>query len=287
MQPAAGPSGAGSQSQPATCENKGAFFADVSIPDGTVFDPGQVFTKTWRVRNAGTCAWQGYAVVFKDGDPLSPQQRVPLAGTVAVGDTVDISVKMTAPQKPGSYYSDWLIAGPDGSTFGLGAGKDGLLWTKIGVRTLVSLPVTGEVTPSCAYQTDAAAESQVLQMINQARMERGLTGLQSTEKLNAAARGHAQDMACKDFVEHYGSDGSTWYARIQAQGMRYRAASENIYAGNPLFGGTPEGAFDWWMNSQIHRDNILNPAFTQIGIGYIYYDGSTYKGYYTLNFITP
>ena len=94
-------------------------------------------------------------------------------------------------------------------------------------------------------------------------------------------------MACNDFVEHYGSDGSTWFGRIQAQGVRYHSASENIYAGDPTFGGTPQGAFAWWMNSQVHRDNILNPKSTQIGIGYAYYYGSTYKGYYTLDFIQP
>jgi uncharacterized protein YkwD len=270
--------------QAASCDNKAAFYADVSIPDGTQFVPGQAFTKTWRVKNAGTCDWNGYTLVYQDGNPLGAPTIVPVPGTVTAGKIVDLSVKMAAPQSPGGYYSNWLLAGSDGSTFGTGAAKNGLLWTKIGVRTL--FPVTGG-QPVCAYKTDPSVESQVLQLINEARQTQGLAPLKLNDKLSAAASGHSQDMACNDFVEHYGSDGSTWFGRIQAQGVKYKDASENIYAGNPQFGGTAQGAFNWWMNSQVHRDNILNPKSTQIGIGYIYYDGSTYKGYYTLNFMWP
>ena len=90
-------------------------------------------------------------------------------------------------------------------------------------------------------------------------------------------------MACNGFVDHNGSDGSTWYQRVAAQGYENSAsARENIYVGDPAFGGTPQGAFDWWMNSQVHRDNILNPNVTEIGIGYVYLSGSPYGGYYTL-----
>ena len=87
--------------------------------------------------------------------------------------------------------------------------------------------------------------------------------------------------------DHAGSDGSTWYSRIQAQDYTYAYATENIYVGNPAFGGTPEGAFDWWMNSPVHRDNILSAKVTEIGIGYAYSESSTYGGYYTLNFARP
>ena len=73
----------------------------------------------------------------------------------------------------------------------------------------------------------------------------------------------------------------------RSQGVKYGTANENIYAGTPAFGGDSVGAFTWWMNSQVHRDNILNPKSTMIGISYIYTDSSTYKGYYTLDFIGP
>ncbi len=94
-------------------------------------------------------------------------------------------------------------------------------------------------------------------------------------------------MACNDFIDHAGSDGSTWFDRVSAQGYTYAYASENIYVGDPAFGGTPQGAFEWWMNSQVHRDNILYPDVSEIGVGYVFRPGSTYGGYYTLVFAKP
>src|SRR5574338_1618752 len=46
------------------------FVRDVTIPDGTVFAPGATFTKTWRIKNAGTCTWSGYSLVFDSGDSM-------------------------------------------------------------------------------------------------------------------------------------------------------------------------------------------------------------------------
>jgi uncharacterized protein YkwD len=94
-------------------------------------------------------------------------------------------------------------------------------------------------------------------------------------------------MACQDFVDHTGSDGSNWKDRIKAAGYSPGYATENIYVGDPTFGGDAQGAFNWWMNSQIHRDNILSTKVTQIGIGYAYNANSTYKGHYTLDFAKP
>jgi uncharacterized protein YkwD len=106
--------------------------------------------------------------------------------------------------------------------------------------------------------------------------------------LAAAALAHSMDMACNNFVSHVGSDGSLWYNRVAAQGYaNYNASRENIYVGNPAFGGTADGAFAWWWNSQIHHDNMLNPDVSQIGIAYVYNPNSEYGGYYTTVFARP
>lgn len=284
--------------EPAACEIKAAFFSDVTVPDGTFFNPGETFTKTWRIRNVGSCTWQEYSLQFQGGDALGSEAAVPVPGTVEPGATVDISINFKAPLAPGPYYSDWLLATPDGKVFGLGNPSVGLLWTRIGVRAASGetgnppaggIPVTGTgpVEKTCAYLTDPAYEAEILTLINAVRVENELEPLQLVELASTAARMHSADMACKDFVDHYGSNGSTWYTRLQTQGVAYRKASENIYSGNPDFGGTPQGAFTWWMNSQVHRMNILNPKFKQVGVGYVYYGPSTYKGYYTLNLMMP
>ena len=78
------------------------FLKDVSIPDGTVFAPGASFTKTWRMRNDGTCTWSGYTLVFDSGDSMNGSSPTTI-GTVASGGEVDVSVTLTAPATVGSY----------------------------------------------------------------------------------------------------------------------------------------------------------------------------------------
>ena len=145
----------------------------------------------------------------------------------------------------------------------------------------------GQTSANCTVIYESGVEASVVSMINAIRGESGLPPLGSTSALTVAARGHSEDMATHDFVSHTGSDGSLWYGRIANQGYAYSYALENIYVGNPAFGGTAAGAVDWWMNSQIHRENILSQAVTAIGVGYAYCDTSTYGGYYTAVFAKP
>jgi hypothetical protein len=94
------------------------FVADVTIPDGTVLDPGESFTKTWRLKNAGTCSWTpSYAVVFSNGDSMSGPATQALSATVNPGQTVDISVNLKAPSTPGDYTGYWKLRNAAGVTF--------------------------------------------------------------------------------------------------------------------------------------------------------------------------
>jgi len=89
------------------------FIKDVSIPDGTVFLPGATFTKTWRLKNAGTCTWSGYQLVFDTGDVMGGSSPTPI-GTVSPGQEVDLSVNFTAPATNGSYRGYWRIRNTSG-----------------------------------------------------------------------------------------------------------------------------------------------------------------------------
>lgn len=84
------------------------FVTDVTIPDGTVMTPGQSFTKKWRIRNTGTCAWNGYTLVFDSGDSMSGPATQPI-GAVNPGQEVDIEVNLTAPASAGAYRGYWRI----------------------------------------------------------------------------------------------------------------------------------------------------------------------------------
>nr|MBN1228222.1 hypothetical protein [Anaerolineae bacterium] len=100
------------------CVYSAAYVADVTIPDDTEMEPGESFTKTWRMQNSGTCAWgEDYALVFLRGSQMSDSGSVPVPYT-APGATVDISVLMTAPDDEGIYASVWRLQAPDGTQFG-------------------------------------------------------------------------------------------------------------------------------------------------------------------------
>src|SRR5512142_1040922 len=81
-----------SQASAATCD-WAQFVADVTVPDGTRYDPGATFTKTWRLRNIGTCTWTtSYSMVFDSGTQMGNTTSVAFPNSVAPGATVDVSV---------------------------------------------------------------------------------------------------------------------------------------------------------------------------------------------------
>lgn len=90
-----------------TCP-QGLFVTDITIPDGTLMTPGQSFTKKWRIRNTGQCAWTGYTLVFDSGDSMSGPASKPI-GVVNPGQEVDLEVTLTAPNTPGNYKGYWRI----------------------------------------------------------------------------------------------------------------------------------------------------------------------------------
>ena len=108
-----------SQAPAATnCVNGMSYVADVTIKDGQVFNPGSGFRKTWRIYNNGSCTWDSnYYLDFAGGDRMNGSSvRVP--GTVKPGQTVDISVDMTAPNNAGKYKGNWQMRSPQGAGFG-------------------------------------------------------------------------------------------------------------------------------------------------------------------------
>ena len=101
------------------CLDESDFIADVTIPDNTVFSPGAAFTKTWRLKNSGTCNWVGaYAFAFIGGNAMGAPAAVPVVGNVAPGSLYEVSVDFTAPAAPGTYRSTWQLKNASGEPFG-------------------------------------------------------------------------------------------------------------------------------------------------------------------------
>jgi hypothetical protein len=103
--------------------DQAAFVADVTIPDGTEIQAGATFTKTWELRNAGTCTWtSAYTVVFYSDNRMGAPASAQLTATdVPPGGNVQISMNMTAPTTPGTVYSYWLLRNAAGQNFGVDA----------------------------------------------------------------------------------------------------------------------------------------------------------------------
>ncbi len=119
---------------PNACTNKVKFIADVNVPDGTVITAGKTFTKTWRVQNAGTCTWTTkYALVFESGDQMNGAGSATLSAQVKPGQTVDLSIALTAPSANGTYRGNWMLANESGAHFGLGTNADKPWWVEIKV----------------------------------------------------------------------------------------------------------------------------------------------------------
>lgn len=95
-----------------------SFVRDVSIPDNTPVTPGQTFTKTWEVRNTGSCAWDaGFKFSFTGGEQLGGTAYT-LPSSVAAGALTQISVPMTAPNKTGTLRGNWRMSTASGQFFG-------------------------------------------------------------------------------------------------------------------------------------------------------------------------
>ncbi len=147
-------------------------------------------------------------------------------------------------------------------------------------------PTIGPTATTCDAAANAGVEAQVIGLINTERVAQGLAAYSVDGRLTTAARVHAADMACNHFTSHTGSDGSSVRDRVERQGYTWSWIGENYYVTGDTTNGA-QTAFDWWMNSTAHRNNLLSPNYTQFGVGYVYDADSDYGGYFVVVFARP
>jgi hypothetical protein len=139
--------------------NSAQFVTDVTIPDGTVLSPGAGFTKTWRLKNIGTCTWTtSYDLVFSSGDSLSGPAAVDLPGNVAPGQVIDLSVNLAAPNASGSYRGDWKLRDSAGVIFGLGK-TNATFYVDIKVASVDANAPLNFITSACLAEWSSGAGS--------------------------------------------------------------------------------------------------------------------------------
>lgn len=119
--------------------NQMEFIKDVNYPDNVELQPGATFDKTWRLKNIGSCTWSSsYSLVFDSGDAMSAPASVQLTnGQVPPGSMVDVTVRMKAPEKAGTYQGYWKLRDGSGNSFGY-APSSKAFWVKIKVTAPVN-----------------------------------------------------------------------------------------------------------------------------------------------------
>ncbi|MHA6615659.1 CAP domain-containing protein [Pseudonocardia sp. DLS-67] len=139
------------------------------------------------------------------------------------------------------------------------------------VAVACAVPATAAHAATSAEDTDT-----VVALVNQEREEAGCDPVSVESHLTEAAQDHSQDQADMGKMTHTGSDGSRVGERATRAGYEWSKVGENVASGTT----SPERVMSLWMNSEAHRENILNCAYEDIGVARV-------DGYWTQDFGTP
>ena len=132
------------------------------------------------------------------------------------------------------------------------------------------------ITAQPGQSVEAQVEDAILRYTNQERVAAGVAPLVRNGLLTTVARAHSLDMKERDFFSHTNPDRLTPFQRMDAAGYSYRSAAENIAASSSYtLASNPDEVGrhlvqDLWMNSRGHRETLISPKYTEIGIGVVY-----------------
>ncbi|MCA1061512.1 CAP domain-containing protein [Rossellomorea aquimaris] len=138
----------------------------------------------------------------------------------------------------------------------------------------------GQIIHLPAIRSEDAFEDRFATLINRERQKNGLSPVQTDSKLSQVALYKSRDMRDAGYFSHrsptYGSPDDM----LKSFHISYSQAAENLAAGQMSF----EEVVQEWLDSPVHRNNILNPSYTHMGVGYA--KGGAYGTYWTQLFIT-
>ena len=151
-------------------------------------------------------------------------------------------------------------------TIGVGGG----VWLKTRLDAQAAAGVAqkqAEEQPKSKYDVGPPDAQEMLELVNQERAKVGVAPLKLDERLNASAQEKADDMISRNYRDHVSPEGIHGYELVfkHASG-ECRHAGENLAWRTNNTVGTTRDAFNWWMNSELHRKAIQNPKYTKTGI---------------------
>jgi hypothetical protein len=164
------------------------FVSDVTIPDGSLFLAGTEFSKVWRLRNIGSCAWTAnYELVYYSGDKMQGASVTEFNTRVEPGEIIDVGVGLTAPASNGDHLGYWMLRTAGGSLFGMGTNADQPFWVEIRVISSSSASAYSFAEEICSAswsdnhdaplpcQGAVGPEDNAVRLSNRIEMETGVT----------------------------------------------------------------------------------------------------------------
>jgi uncharacterized protein YkwD len=142
--------------------------------------------------------------------------------------------------------------------------------TPTATYTPTPTPTLTPVPSGCTLTHNGAFEQQLYDLINNERANARLEPLSIDGALEISAGIHSDDMAVNHFMDHTGSDGSTFWQRAVRAGYTGRWGGEIIMGGS-----SPQSAVTWWMNDAPHREMILGDL-DDFGAGYAHCSGNDF-----------
>jgi uncharacterized protein YkwD len=140
----------------------------------------------------------------------------------------------------------------------------------------------GTASATCEVEENTQFVSQLQKLINDERAKTGLPALVINGQLSAAAKAHATDMLCNNYLSHVSLDGSTPQDRVKEAGFTASLVVEDLYALHPAYGGNPQSAFEWWLSDPASKADLLNRDTTVFGIAYVSSEQSLLGGYFVV-----
>lgn len=223
----------------ANCTLDVEFVADITVPDYTAVKPGAPFTKTWRIKNVSSCDWGvGFVWISVGGDAMSDPGWAFVPPTPK-GETVDISIEMTAPTTPGTYQGLWRIQAPDGRKFG--ASPAYAIITVPGASTGSSDP--GPYIPSPVVSGVTAHSRQIF-----------LSGLNMGNRRNVFSKVGDSITHTGTFLDDIGNGRAVWDTYNNLSPVAGYFSIEKARSGNS-FNNYSLSAYAGWTAA-----DLLNPA---------------------------
>jgi uncharacterized protein YkwD len=234
------------------------------------------------VKFKGNTCGSSIKVTFKG--VKGPAKRAKKRVTLSAGDP---SNRLRVKLRTGTYKVKFPASVANGACQSFASATKKTLVVTRGKRAKVSVTYSAGQNVAPPGATRAA---EVLALTNQARSKSRVCGsttypranpLTANSRLQSAAQAHSKDMAKKNYFDHTNLRGQSPFDRMEAAGYNYRAAGENIAAGQP----TPAAVVQAWLDSPGHCRNMMNAGFTELGVGVA--TGGRYGIYWTQNFGAP